>query len=316
MNQRKLLTLFLSLFIHAIIFIGLWIVFHKSEKRPLTSSGAKRVELSLKDFVIPTPPPKSTPSLQQAHKEPTKPQPKKVIQKPISKPMNPQKTSTQKSVAKPKQPSKPHLQPQKPQPKPQEPKRQPSKKSVTKPTSQKEKVVSQPLSKSTQVSKTPSQKEHQEIQKEASPFSELAEALGAPAMQQPSTLQPPSIEEINQAFSDQTFYALYKDEFDHFTPNQKKFIKNNLSRIQGITQHYLNVRGYPYFAGQMGQYGVNVVEFYLLPNGDITDLKIIKPTGFEQLDQNSIDTIKTAYKDYPRPKEKTKIRFYIHYIIR
>jgi len=300
--------------IQAIIFIGLWIVFHKSEKRPLTSSGAKRVELSLKDFVIPTPLPKSSPSTQKPHRQPTKPQPKEVVQKPVPKPVKPKQKSTQKPVSKPKQPSKPHSQLQKPQSKPQKQEAQPPK-STTKQTPQKEKMVSSTVPKSSKVPEgTP--KETPQTKEQASPFSELAEALGAPAMQQPSTLQPPSIEEINQAFSDQTFYALYKDEFDHFTPNQKEFIKNNFSRIQGITQHYLTVRGYPYFAGQMGQQGVNVVEFYLLPNGDITDLKIIKPTGFEQLDQNSIDTIKAAYKDYPRPKEKTKIRFYIHYIIR
>jgi TonB family protein len=146
--------------------------------------------------------------------------------------------------------------------------------------------------------------------------SALAGALGAPAMPRSETPpKPPSIEQINNTMSDREFHALYKDEFDHFTPNQKKFIKNNLNRIQAITQHYLTMRGYPPFAAQQRMQGVNVVEFYLHPNGDITDLKVIASSGFDVLDDNSLDTIKTAYKDYPRPKEKTKIRFYIHYRI-
>ena len=109
------------------------------------------------------------------------------------------------------------------------------------------------------------------------------------------------------------FKALYKDEFDHFSPNQKRFIRDNLNRIQAITQHYLTKRGYPPFAVHQHMQGVNVVEFYLHPNGDITDLKVISSSGFNVLDDNSLDTIRTAYKDYPRPKETTKIRFYIHY---
>ena len=128
-----------------------------------------------------------------------------------------------------------------------------------------------------------------------------------------SAPRPPSIQQINNSMSDREFHALYKDEFDHFTPNQKKFIKSNLNRIQAITQHYLTMRGYPPFAVQQRMQGVNIVEFYLHPNGDISNLKVISSSGFDVLDDNSLDTIKTAYKDYPRPQEKTKIRFYIHY---
>ncbi|BDY13962.1 energy transducer TonB [Hydrogenimonas cancrithermarum] len=285
MNRRKLLSLLLSLLIHIVILTTLWLLVHRSEKE-LTSSGAKRVQLALKDFVIPSPPiskkspPAPKPVKPVTKQKPKKPKPAKPEPKPLSKP---KKT---KPAPKPKKTVSPT-------------KRKHVKRAIDKP-------MSKPL---------PEKPVKPEKSENSSPLSELAGALGTPAMETPSQPQAPTIEQINNTFSDKAFYALYKDEFDHFTPDQKKFIKNNLSRIQGITQHYLTLRGYPPFAGQMGQQGTNVVEFYLLPNGDITDLKIIKPTGFEQLDQNSIDTIKTAYKDYPLPKEKTKIRFYIHYSI-
>ena len=178
--------------------------------------------------------------------------------------------------------------------------------SVKKEVSKTEKKVVQ-----TKENKQPPKKPS-ETQKPLSPLSRLAGALGTPAIPA-SKPAAPSVAEVADALSESAFKALYKDDFDRFTPDQKKFIKNNLSRIQGITQHYLTLRGYPYIAARLNQDGMNIVEFNLHPNGDISDLKVIKESGSEVLDENSLDTIKTAYKDYPRPKETTKIRFYIYY---
>ena len=127
--------------------------------------------------------------------------------------------------------------------------------------------------------------------------------------------QLPSLQKISKTMDNKEIEKLYKGEFDSFTKGQKEFIKKNLSLIGKITQKYLTNRGYPYFAAKTGQEGVNIVQFYLYPNGDIKDLKIIKSSGYETLDQNSIDTILEAYKDYPRPKEKTKIRVFVRYDI-
>jgi TonB family protein len=106
---------------------------------------------------------------------------------------------------------------------------------------------------------------------------------------------------------------LYGKEFYSFTPTQQKFIKNHLSEIHRITQNTLYINGYPDVAVRTGQQGVNVVSFYLHPNGSISDLRLIKPMGYEALDDNTIAVIQIAYKDYPRPKTKTKIVFYVNY---
>lgn len=106
---------------------------------------------------------------------------------------------------------------------------------------------------------------------------------------------------------------IYGPEFGQLGTEEQEFIINNLSYIGRITQSYLR---YPANAGMLKQEGMNVVEFYLHPNGDISDLKIIKPSGFILLDRNSTRTIEIAYKDYPHPKVKTLIRFYISYIMR
>lgn len=275
MNKRKLLTLLLSLLIHLISFIILWTILPK--KKELSSISSKRVQLNLNDFII------SKPTKLAQKITPMKPKPKPKISK---------KANLSSTI-------------------------KPSKKIPTiskKPTiKQKPKRVIKKIKKE-ELQKTSSKTLQKNQPSKKDPLSALAKALGTPTMQKPK-LKPPSIEQINNSFLQKEFYAIYKDEFEHFSFEQKRFIRDNLFKIQHITQHYLTLRGYPYFAGKMGQQGTNVVEFFLLPNGDITDLKIITPTGFEQLDQNSLDTIKAAYKDYPRPKEKTKIRFYIHYSI-
>jgi len=58
---------------------------------------------------------------------------------------------------------------------------------------------------------------------------------------------------------------------------------------------------------------MNIVEFTLHPNGDISDLKISNSSGYSSLDENTIETIEYAYKDYPRPKSPTKIKIYVYY---
>lgn len=106
---------------------------------------------------------------------------------------------------------------------------------------------------------------------------------------------------------------LYGEEFNSFTETQKKYIKNNLGTIHRITQNTLTRNGYPEIAVRTRQQGVNVVSFYLHPNGDISDLRLKKHIGHAALDENTLEVIRIAYKDYPLPDKKTKIIFYVQY---
>ncbi|WP_324726470.1 MULTISPECIES: energy transducer TonB [unclassified Helicobacter] len=110
-----------------------------------------------------------------------------------------------------------------------------------------------------------------------------------------------TIQEINE---------LYGEEFGDLGTAEKDFIRNNLRNIGRITQRYLT---YPSVAAYFEQSGINAVEFYLHPNGDITDLKIIKSSGLKSFDSATLNTIKIAYKDYPRPEKKTLIRIKVTY---
>ncbi|TLP40489.1 energy transducer TonB [Arcobacter arenosus] len=107
-----------------------------------------------------------------------------------------------------------------------------------------------------------------------------------------------------------SYLRLYGEEYNSFTKVQKVYLQKNLKNIGRITQKYLK---YPRIAIRTGQQGMNIVEFFLHPNGDISDLKLSNSSGYTSLDKNTIETIEIAYKDYPRPKTKTKVKIYVYY---
>ena len=109
------------------------------------------------------------------------------------------------------------------------------------------------------------------------------------------------------------YLLLYGAEYFSYDDETKRYLKNNLSTIGAITQRYLR---YPAISVKTKQSGQNIVQFYLHPNGDISNLKIIGHSRYTTLDKNSYKTIKLAYKDYPTPSQKTKIRIYVKYILR
>lgn len=134
--------------------------------------------------------------------------------------------------------------------------------------------------------------------------------MGSGTSMQPKRSRPSS---NAGAYGEQMIKKLYGPEFNTYSPTQKKFIRNNLSTIHRITQNTLTRNGYPSIAIRTRQQGTNVVSFYLHPNGDISQLRLKTPIGYAALDQNTIDVIRIAYKDYPLPNKKTRIVFYVSY---
>ncbi len=203
-----------------------------------------------------------------------------------------------KSVVKKPTPKPPSPKPVTPQPK--HPKK--IEKITKKLTKRKRKITKKSIKK-----KIPSS-QHKIITKNdrnvSTPLPSLTQLFAKKSHPHSSNTLPPQIKRLYK-----------KDEFDTFTKTQKEFIKNNLAKIGMITQKYLYLRGYPYIAIKMKEEGVNIVEFYLHPNGDITGLRLVTSSGYEALDKNSIETIKAAYKDYPLPPQTTKIKIYVRYSI-
>lgn len=109
-----------------------------------------------------------------------------------------------------------------------------------------------------------------------------------------------------------SYLELYKEDFDTFSEDTKVYLIKNLKDIGRITQRFLI---FPYIAVQAHQQGINVVEFMLYPDGKISKPTIIKSSTYHILDDNTEDTIKKAYRDYPRPEKPTIIRIYVKYTI-
>lgn len=105
---------------------------------------------------------------------------------------------------------------------------------------------------------------------------------------------------------------LYGEDFERLGKEEQKFIKDNLGSIGRITEKYMR---YPDVAAQFRQEGTSLVEFYLYPNGDISDMRLITSSGYKTLDKSAMESIWVAYKDYPRPSTKTLIRMYMQYSI-
>jgi protein TonB len=110
-----------------------------------------------------------------------------------------------------------------------------------------------------------------------------------------------------------TIERLYGKEFETFTKVQKAFIKDNINKFGIITQRVLSRMGYPRLAAKLGIGGVNVVEFTLFPDGSIKGLKISESSDYTILDDYTLELIEIAYKDYPKPKTPTKLKFNVMY---
>lgn len=106
---------------------------------------------------------------------------------------------------------------------------------------------------------------------------------------------------------------LYGDEFGKLTPGQQKYLIDNQEIMRRITQQVLNRIARVNLPRDMNVNSTNIVEFYLHPNGDMTDFKFLKKSGHYVLDDTTKETIEYAYSKYPRPNEKILIRYNVFY---
>ncbi|TKI70042.1 energy transducer TonB [Sulfurimonas crateris] len=110
-----------------------------------------------------------------------------------------------------------------------------------------------------------------------------------------------------------TLKELYGDMFGKLTPGQQKYLIDNQEIMRRITQEVLNRVAQVNLTRDINVNRTNVVEFYLHPNGDISDFKFLKKSGYYVLDDTTKETIEYAYSRYPRPDEKILVRYNVYY---
>lgn len=106
---------------------------------------------------------------------------------------------------------------------------------------------------------------------------------------------------------------LYGDEFGKLSQGQQKYILDNQEIMRRITQQVLNRVARITIPDDFNENRINVIEFYLHPNGDMSDFKFLDKSGSYILDDTTKETFEYAYSRYPRPSEKTLIRYNVFY---
>ena len=111
------------------------------------------------------------------------------------------------------------------------------------------------------------------------------------------------------------FKEAYGEEFGRLSEGEKKYIIDNQEVMRRITQEQLNRLAPVNIPRNLNINTSNVIEFYLLPNGDIEGLKLITASGAEILDDTSLQTIEYSYHRYPLPKQRTLVRYKVGYYL-
>jgi outer membrane biosynthesis protein TonB len=106
---------------------------------------------------------------------------------------------------------------------------------------------------------------------------------------------------------------LYGDKFKELSKAQQDYILDNEEIMRRITQRVLTRVASVNLKRNLNVNRTNVIEFYLHPNGDMSDFKFLKKSGYFVLDETTKETIEYAYSKYPRVKEKTLIRYNVYY---
>lgn len=126
----------------------------------------------------------------------------------------------------------------------------------------------------------------------------------------PSALDRPTRSSTKIADSIQ---RLYGDKFNTLSEGEQKYILDNQEVMRRITQGVLDRYGRSRIPDSIRTNDTNMIEFYLLPDGSISDIRFLKNSNLAILDDTTKEVIELAYSKYPRPQQKTLIRYRVWY---
>ncbi len=111
------------------------------------------------------------------------------------------------------------------------------------------------------------------------------------------------------------FKEAYGEAFGRLSAGEQQYIIDNQEIMRRITQEQLNRLAPVNIPRNLHVNTMNIIEFYLHPNGDISGLKVISPSGQQILDDTSTQTVEYSYHRYPLPKQKTLVRYKVGYYL-
>lgn len=109
---------------------------------------------------------------------------------------------------------------------------------------------------------------------------------------------------------------LYGDKFGELSEGEQKYILDHQETMRRITQSVLDRYGRSKIPDNLRVDETNTIEFYLHPDGSISDIHFLKTSRFSILNDTTKETIELAYARYPRPAQKTLIRYRVWYNLR
>ena len=109
---------------------------------------------------------------------------------------------------------------------------------------------------------------------------------------------------------------LYGDKFGELSQGEQKYILDNQEAMRRITQSILDRYGRSKIPDNLHVDETNTIEFYLHPDGSISNIHFLNTSRFSILDDTTKETIELAYSKYPRPAQKTLIRYRVWYNLR
>lgn len=292
--NRSYFALFVALLIHFVLLFLFWLLGSMLPELQKSKTDEKRIKIALKE--MPPRPKKKQIKDVGLKKEPVKPS---MMAPPM--PKGSQLKKIEKTIKKEPIPYEPEKIEQRPKVKKQ-PINTPKPKSAVE---EKPKIKELPAKKKHIVLKPKAPKP--KPKKEPDPFDWLKEDKSDEEVKQ----EEKKVNSGSKITND--IKELYGDEFGKLTPGQQKYILDNREIMRRITQEILTRVARVNISRDLNVNRINVVEFYLHPNGDMTDFKFLKKSGYYVLDDTTKETIEYAYSRYPRPKEKILIRYNVFY---
>lgn len=133
------------------------------------------------------------------------------------------------------------------------------------------------------------------------------------AKQETSTDKSKSIPIDAQIQLNDDITELYGEQWKSLTAYEQKYITDNREIMQQKTKKILSNVSRVNIPSDLRVNTHNIIEFCLYPDGNIAEMKFVERSGFQILDDTTKEVIQYAYSRYPRPTQKTHIRYKVEY---